>query len=299
MIRWKIRLLVTLLAVAGFSSFGTLFAKDPDYTVMELDNISRYTEDRLGYQQIQKWTNPYKDDSFAALLIIQKSKMHLLVDGYDNPRDVADTRRRLLIENVDYKESDLWPNKLNGKPDYVRVTDRRVELLKNFDEDYVSKNFGERYIKVRDALLQRHVQIFSQLMRNRKESGLTVVREPLPKPGYLGAPEQKTTKYFVSVGAKAQDGRVYYAEDADGDGITETFSVSIPDGFNWGYQSGPNVIFIYKNKEQDIQKIIGNITKEAYFGTAEEEKNIIETFPKDQDIIERLVKDAIRDEPKQ
>jgi len=59
------------------------------------------------------------------------------------------------------------------------------------------------------------------------------------------------------------------------------------------------VIFIYKNKEKDIEKLIGNITKEAYFGTAAEEKNIIETFPKDQDIIDKLVTDAVRDEPKQ
>jgi len=233
MIRWKIRLLVTLLAIAGFSSVGMLFAKDPDYVVMDIDNVSRYNEDRLAYQQVQKWTNPYKDDSFAALLIIQKSKMYLMIDGYDNPKDVANARRLLQIENTDYKEEDLWPNKLNGKPDYIRITDRRVELMKNFDEDYVSKNFGERYIKVRDALIQRHVQIFSQLMRNRKESGLTVTREPIPRLGYLGAPIEAKQKYFMSVSAKSNDGRIYYAEDADGDGVAETFWVSIPDGFNW------------------------------------------------------------------
>jgi len=298
MIRWKVRLMVTLLAVAGFSSVGALFAKDPDFMMIDLDNVSRYNEDRLAYQQVQKWTNTYRDDSFAALLMIQKSKMYLIVDGYDNPKDVTNARRQLQLENVDYKEEDLWPNKLNGKPDYIRITDRRVELMKNFDEDYVSKNFGERYIKVRDALIQRHVQIFSQLMRNRKESGLTVTRELIPKPGYLGAPVETKQKYFMSVSAKSNDGRIYYAEDADGDGVTETFWVSIPDGFNWGYQSGPNVIFIYKNKEKDIEKLIGNITKEAYFGTTEEEKNIIDTFPKDQDIIDKLVTDAVRDEPK-
>ena len=277
----------------------SVFAKDQEFQYIEIENVSRYNEDRLVYMQVEKFTDPAKDDSRSSLLIIKKAMMYLIQDGYDNPKDVTNLRQKLLLDNLDFKDEDLWVNKINGKPDYVRVTDRRVELMKNFDEDYVSKNFGERYVKVRDAFIQRHVAIFSQLMRNRKESGLTIVREPLPKPAYIGAPNDDKMKYFMSVTGKSNDGRVYYAEDSDGDGVTETFWVSIPDNFNWSYKSGPNVIFIYKNKEKDMQTLIGNITKEAYFGTPEEEKRIIETFPKDSDIIDELVTKTIRDEPKQ
>ena len=277
----------------------SVFAKDPDFQYIELESVSRYNEDRLAYMQVEKFIDQAKDDSRASLLIIQKGMMYLIQDGYDAQKDVSNLRQKLLLDNQDFKDEDLWVNKINGKPDYVRVTDRRVELMKNFDEEYVSKNFGERYIKVRDAFIQRHVAIFAQLMRNRKESGLTIIREPIPVASYIGAPNDAKMKYFMSVTAKSNDGRVYYAEDSDGDGITESFWVSIPDNFNWFYKSGPNVIFIYKNKQKDVEAQIGKITKEAYFGTPEEEKRIIETFPKDSDIIEELVTKTIRDEPKQ
>lgn len=297
------RIIAFILAFSVLVPTASLLAKDPAFKMMDIGAVSRYDEDRLAYQQVQKWIDPtlgteYQglDDSVASLLIIQKSKMYLIKDGYDDPKNVSDAYHKLILDNTEFKEEDLWANKLNGKPDYVRVTDRRVELMKNFDEEYVSKNFGERYIKVRDALLQRHVAIFEQLMRNRKESELTIVRNTIPQPAYIGAPDEGT-KYFMSVIAKSNDGRVYYAEDADGDGITETFWVHIPDNFNWGYKSGPNVIFIYKNKEKDIEAIIGKITKESYYGTADEEKNIIETFPKDQDIIDSMINE-IRDEPR-
>ncbi|MGL4369934.1 MAG: hypothetical protein ACRCUT_09735 [Spirochaetota bacterium] len=276
----------------------SLFAKDPDFNYIDIEKVSRYNEDRLVYMQVEKFTDAGKDDSRATLLIIKKGMMYLLQDGYDDLKDVENSRQNLLLVNQDFKDEDLWVNKINGKPDYVRVTDRRVELMKNLNEDYVSKNFGERYVKVRDAFIQRHIEIFTQLMRNRKESALTLVREPLPKPAYIGAPNDAAMKYFVSVTAKSNDGRVYYAEDSDGDGITETFSVSIPDNFNWGYKTGPNVIFIYKNKQKDIETAIGKLTYNAYFGTPEEEKRIIETFPKDSDIIDELVTKTIRDEPK-
>jgi len=298
MIRNKTVFGIAFLVCAVVLTSAYSFGRDTDFLTMELENVSRYNEDRIAYQQIQKWISPIKDDSLATLLIIKKQKMYLLKDGFDDVQDVQNRRMKLTIDNRQFSEEDLWTNKLNGKPDYVRVTDRRVELTKNFDEDYVSKNFGETYVKVRDAFIQRHVQIFEQLMRNRKESGLTVVREVLPVPVEKLRSDDGKPKYYISVVGKSNDGRVYFAEDADGDGVAETFSVNIPDNFNWGYKSGANVIFIYKNKEKDIEQMIGKLTKEAYFGTTEEEKNIVQTFPKDSDIIDSMIKDAIRDEPK-
>ena len=287
-----------MAALAVILPASVLLAKDPDFSFIELENVSRYTEDRLAYIQVQKLVDPGKDDSRAGLLIIRKSIMYLIQDGYDDHRDVNNLRRKLVIDNQDFRDEDLWVNKIKGKPNYVRVTDRRVELMKNFDEEYVSKNFGAQYIKVRNEFIGRHVAIFKQLMGNRKESGLTVVREPIPQPAVLNGPKDDgKTKYYMSVTAKSNDGRVYFAEDADGDGITESFSVSIPDNFHWGYKSGPNVIFIYKNKEKDISDIIGKLNNFSYYGTPEEEKRIIETFPKEDQIINDLV-NSIRDEPR-
>ena len=147
----------------------------------------------------------------------------------------------------------------------------------------MSKNFGEFYTSVRNSFLQKHVNVFKQLMINRKESGLVVERKPIPKPTYIGAPQE--TKYSITVVGKTLDEKLYYAEDADGDGVTETFYVNSPDGFNWGYKSGPNIILILENKDESVKQIVGDLTKSAYYGTAEEEKQIRETFPKDSDII--------------
>jgi hypothetical protein len=299
MIRNKKRFGVVLFICMVLSVSATLYGKDPNFLPIEIDKVSRYNEDRLVYQQFQKWIEPTKDDSLATLLIIKGGKMYLIKDGYDDPRDVHDMRQGLLLDSIQFAEEELWANKMNGKPDYIRVTDRRQELLKNFDEAYVSKNFGETYVKVRDAFIQRHVAIFEQLMRNRKESELTLERHVLAAPAIIGDTKADSKpKYYMSVIARSNDGRIYYAEDADGDSIAETFSVTIPDNFHWGYRSGPNVVFIYKNKEKDIEQMIGKLTNEAYFGTADEEKNIIQTFPKDTDIIDSMIKDAIRDEPK-
>ncbi|HPB81516.1 MAG TPA: hypothetical protein PK200_05700, partial [Spirochaetota bacterium] len=94
---------------------------------------------------------------------------------------------------------------------------------------------------------------------------------------------------------------------ADGDGITETLTVNINDGFHWGFKSGPNIIFIYQNKDPEIQKLIGNLTKDAYFGTEEEQttlkksmskefspkKNVVSTNWDDKSIINRWVSDLV------
>jgi hypothetical protein len=257
------------------------------FKIIEIDQISRFTEDRLCFQHIEKVVDEKIDNSIACLLIIRDSKMYLFKDGYDSPETVRTQKRILDMENR--LIPDLWENKIDGNPDYIIVTDRRTELMKNITQDFVTKNFGEFYKKVRDDFLKKHVSIFSQLMVNRKNTGLFVRYEPLPKRVYDTGP----TKYFISVTAKTIDEKIYYAEDADGDGITETFSVSIPDGFHWGFKSGPNIIFIYNNQQDDVKEIIGKLAHNAYHGTPEEEKIIRETFPKSDDISD-MIQDIYR-----
>ncbi|TAL32708.1 MAG: hypothetical protein EPN93_15490 [Spirochaetes bacterium] len=296
-------LVAAILCVAITGIRGN--AKDIQFENIEVEKISRYDEDRIAYQQVEKDVSPLLDPSLATLLIIKDRKIYLIKDGYDNLRDVQ--TQRLILEMENKLLGDLWPNKIDNKPDFIRVTERRVELLKNTDEvkpvaesrkevkaetgaetkgetkDFVERNFGSFFISVRNALLKKHVAIFRQLMRDRRESGLIVDRFPLPKPTYLGAAQVQ--KYGITVVGKTIDEKVYYAEDADGDGVAEIFYVDIPDGFTWGYNSGPNIIFIYNNRQKDIQDIIGSLTNDAYFGTKEEEEHILKTFPKDSDII--------------
>ncbi|MBN2401554.1 MAG: hypothetical protein JXN64_04070, partial [Spirochaetes bacterium] len=76
------------------------------------------------------------------------------------------------------------------------------------------------------------------------------------------------------------------AEDSDGDEITETFYVVYDDGFNWGFKSGPNILFIYNNRDEEIKQLMGKLCYEAYYGTPEEESLILKNFPKETDIID-------------
>lgn len=285
--------------------------KDIHYKILNIGKISRYNEDRIAFQHIQfdvpENTVSQTDNSVATLLIITDRKMYLLKDGYDNPSiartklNIFHTERRLT------QNEDVWANRIDAKPDFIRITERRIELLRKVDavdersedakksetrsteteeKSFVSKHFDKFYLNVRNEFLKKHVKIFRQLMANRSKSGLFVERTPLPKEIFVGDYGQPT-KYSIIAKAKTLDEKIYYAEDADGDGITETFSVHIPDGFIWGYESGPNIIFIYKNKEKDIEDIIGTLTNEAYYGTDEEastiKENMKDRFPKDDD----------------
>ncbi len=127
-------------------------AIDFNFKPIIIEDISRYNEDRIAYQHVQKQISPNLDNSFSALLIVKDRKIYLIQDGYDNPAIVANNRLRLEMETK--LIGDLWENKINNKPDYVRITDRKVELLKNFSEDFVSKNFGTFFLNVRMLLLK-------------------------------------------------------------------------------------------------------------------------------------------------
>lgn len=274
------------------NSQNSIYNQD-SYKLVDIEHITRYNEERLVLQHIEKEPSTtgipdIHDNSIETFLIIQGKRIYLIIDGYDNPEDVKNTRLTLEMENK--LIPDLWVNKIDNKPDYIRITERRVEILKKIDKEYVEKNFGNFYRNTRNKFIEKHVQIFKTLMKNRRESGLYVVKKLLPKRTYDTGP----TKFYTSATAKAADETVYFAEDADGDGITETFTVALPDGFSWGYKSGPNIIFIFNNRGdksnperanmKDIENIIGTLTNQAYYGTTEEEKELEKTFPKESEI---------------
>lgn len=299
---------VAVIGILLLSS-AMVISKDFDFQLISLENVSRYTEDRVAYQQIQlngkqALASPRVDSAFASLLIIRDGKMYLIKDGYDNPAELE--IKRLLLEIQDQLTGNLSLNEINGKPDFIRITDRRIEVMKKVNEDFVTQNFGKFYTNVRDEFLTKHITLFRNLMIGRADSNIIVTRTPIPRLTKLGEALEET-KFAISVSARSRDEKIYYAEDADGDGITETLTVNINDGFHWGFKSGPNIIFIYQNKDPEIQKLIGNLTKDAYFGTEEEQatlkksmskefspkKNVVSTNWDDKSIINRWVSDLV------
>lgn len=284
----SVKLLAVLLFVLVLPGFVT-GSEMPRFKFITVENVSRYKEDRIAFQHVDHFVDPLMDNSQEILLVIKDSRMQLLIDGYDDPKTVMENRLMNDMERKLYDDEKMWTNVMNGKPDAILVTDRRVPVMQSRDEAFVSEKFGEYYTKIRDKFLERHVQIFKSLMVHRRESGLHVEREPLPRPFYLGAPENPETKYRITAIAKTSDGRRYFCEDADGDGITETFSVELVDGFNWGYKSGPNIIFIYKNKSEAIQNFIGTLAHEAYYGSETEMQRMEETISSQEDDISEWI----------
>ncbi len=265
--------IVLIFFVISLIATSAIMSSNLGFELIELESVSRYTEDRIAYQQInlnknQANQNPNMDNAVSCLLIIRDKKMYLIKDGYDNSSELK--TKRMLLELEGKIVGNLSFNPTNSKPDYIRITERRVEVLKKINEEFVEKNFGKFFTNVRDEFLKKHVAIFRNLMVSRGDTGISVKRVPLPIRERLGAnPEER--KFAIYVTAKSIDDKVYYAEDADGNGKTETFYVSMNDGFNWGYKSGPNIVCIYQNEDPEIDKIIGDLAKEAYYGTPKEE----------------------------
>jgi hypothetical protein len=283
-------LLFLVVTVPGaWSSIQTKYEFKP----INIDEVSRYREDRIAFQHIQKEVDERTDNSLGALLVIKDRQMYLLKDGYDNPGDVM-TRRRILEQERRLIEDSLWKNTINNKPDRLIITDRREVSLEKNEEQFVDSEFGDFYRDVRNKFIKKHVNIFYKLMTDRTNSDLNTTRKPIPKHIW----DDGETKYFTSVTAKTIDEKIYYAEDADGDGITETFTVNIGDGFHWGYKSGPNIIFIYnidKNDEnsKEVQDLIKDLTKYAFAGTPEAMKAIKEYFPEEK-TINQMIDDLYR-----
>lgn len=288
----RVALILTIIMIAA-----SAFSRDLSYKVITIEDVSRYNEDKIAYQQIENIIDPEEhqtqDTSIAALLIIKDKKMYLFKDGYDDPKIVEENKLLWQLQNRLIMNT-LWEREIDGKPDLVRITDRRQEIKRKEITFGVQENLDEKYSdfynRTRDAFIQRHVAIFKGLMVNRKDSELKVERRAIPKKLTYNGP----TQYFTSVVGKTKDGMMYYAQDADGDGITETFTVNLPDGFHWGYKSGPNIIFILQNKQENIKGIIGELTKFAFDGTPEEEIIIKKQFKQFDDAIPRLMDDLIQ-----
>lgn len=285
-----------VLFILLFSSASDLFSKVIEFQTIVPDKISRYSEDRIVYQRIEikkdiirdDFRENYpliKDNSVESLLIIKDRKIHFIVDGYDSFDDVKTKKNLSDSDNVYVANNDFWLNKINGKPDYIRIMDRRDNLMINSNEEFVTTNFGSFYKSVRDKFIKLHVDKFRQLLRNRSESKLTISKNVL---SYKINPEDYNDvkqKLFISAKAKANDGTIYYCEDADGDGITETFTATRDDGFDWGLESGPNLLVIMGNTDKDIETFIGKLVNEAVHGTVEQEKKMFEQFPSEKDVL--------------
>jgi len=279
------------------ASVVTVNSRDLSYKEINLESISRYNEDRIAYQHIEYIIDPevrqQQDPSVASLLIIKDNKMYLFKDGYDDPIVAEENyRAKNMSHRLSFNET--WERDIDGKPDYLIIYDKRKEILRNIILPGREENLNDRYTKfytdIRNSFLQRHVDLFRQMMIHRTDVEFKINRVAIPK----RLSDDGPTKYHTSVIAKTKEGRVYYAEDADGDGITETFTVDINDSFDWGFKSGPNIVFILKNKQEDIKNIIGNLCKDAYEGTAEEIKLIDQQFDRLEKDIPILMDQIIR-----
>jgi hypothetical protein len=274
----------------------SLFSAVPWYTAIDIEKISNFYVQRVVFQHIEKFTDPLKDGSYEGLMIIKDTKSYFLADGYDSIEDVLRRNTNLEIERKYADSESVWVNRINGKPDYMQINDRRNMIMKNASEEFVSTNFGGFYKSIRDKFIKEHVDKFRQLMKKRKEADIIVNKKIIPKSFYFENPGKEQDKFSILVKIKALDETVYTAEDSDGDGVTETFMVHGYDGFHWGHRSGPNLILIYKNTDKDIETLIGKLCNEAQYGTVEEEKEIIQTFPKEKDIAD-LIKFLTPPEP--
>jgi hypothetical protein len=77
-------LLVSVAVLPVHANLG----RSIDYLPIEVETISRYSEDRIAYQQYRPRRTLAATISVASLLIIKDRKMYLLRDGFDDPRVV-------------------------------------------------------------------------------------------------------------------------------------------------------------------------------------------------------------------
>ncbi len=283
MIRNIFRISAVMTAVLALQFTGSA---EIQYTEIDPEQISRYNEDRIVYQQIETEVSHFRDNSYAALLIIRDSKSCLIMDGYDSPDHVNDLYVQEQRQRV--MPGDLWQNKIDGDPDFMIMSDRRKELIRSSSADFVKSGYGELYSTVRTSFLKRHVARFKTLILKKEENTVLITRTEIPR----DINDSSDQKYKTTVKAKGDDDVLYYAEDADGDGITETFTATISDGFNWGYNSGPNIINITCNSRDDIKALIGDIAMEAYNGSPEYIEMLNRAF--DQEKAKMMVDDVYK-----
>ncbi|MCL2025749.1 MAG: hypothetical protein FWG92_02965 [Leptospirales bacterium] len=278
--KYKAPFFISVLLVFCFSS---AISQEVPFQLVNIERLSRYSEDRVVYQHFEKEFSPFLDNSIALLLIIRNSKVYLIIDGYDNPDVVEELRFQDALQTT--LQPDFWPNKISGSPNFIRITDRRQDIMRSTSAEFAAKNYGELFTTMRETFLKRQAAIFTALLMDRRENSVILERTPIPRK----LNDESPVRYKITVKAKAPNNVIYYAEDADGDGITETFTVSLSDGFEWGFKSGPNIINIQGNKQENITGIIGKLTDYAYNGLPEDEEVARQSFSSEQ------VKDMIED----
>jgi len=291
--------LIIIFCILLISSSAALFSKGIEFSLINPDKISNYKTDHIAFQRIERKQDNSKDDfaenytitkdnSVENLLVIKDRKIYFIVDGFDSLNDVQvakviqDTEKKYALEN------DYWVNKINSKPDFIRVIYRRSDILVNSNEEFVTANYGAFYKSVRDRFIKMHVDKFRNLLTDRRESTLSVNKRLI---SYHVNPENSNDikqKFFITAKAKSNDGTVYYCEDSDGDGITETFTATRNDGFDWGINSGPNLISIMGNTDKEIEKIIGKLVHESVNGSPEEENKVKTELLSEKDVINMM-----------
>ena len=149
--------IICIFTISILFQAPALYSRDLSFTFIDIKKISSYDTDRIVYQQFEKTAdklNPDKtDNSLAVLMIIKDKKIYLLEDGYDNPEQVY--FNKLSFNQGNQFVPNIWTNLIDGKPDYVIVTERRVEVQRNSDKDWVSKNYSEMYTGLRDRFRGR------------------------------------------------------------------------------------------------------------------------------------------------
>jgi len=278
--------LIIILSTSVFS--GILISREKEYLTLDVDKITRYRENRIVFQRIERPDVQSQDNSVEILLVIKDNKSYFMSDGFDKIDEVKMKKIVMDAENKYIDNNDFWLNKINGKPDYIRIIYRRGDLLRNTNEEFVSSNFGQFYKTVRDGFIKVHVEKFRTLLKNRGESGLHVTKKQISMTVNPENSNDVKQKFFISATGKSGDEVIYYCEDADGDGITETFMAYRKDGFDWGVGSGPNILMIYGNTDKDIETLIGKLVNEAENGTVEEEKKMFQEFPQEGDILKMI-----------
>jgi len=139
----RIALILTIIMITS-----SAFSRDLSYKIITINDVSRYFEDRIAYQQIENIIDPEEhqtqDTSIAALLIIKDRHIYLFKDGYDDPRVVEENRLTREMENRLIMNT-LWEREIDWKPDYVRITDGRQEIQKKEITFGTQENLNERY----------------------------------------------------------------------------------------------------------------------------------------------------------
>ncbi|HNW28152.1 MAG TPA: hypothetical protein PKN50_06745, partial [Spirochaetota bacterium] len=196
--------LVCLLAISCIFLVPASYSKQQTLTLVDIQKLTRYDENRVLYQQFEKapteGDGATHDNSIAALMVIKDKKVYLIQDGYDNPEQVA--HNKAVLDRTSQIVPDLWQNKIANSPNYVMITDRKIEIQKNMTKEFVSSNYKDFYLAVRDKFLKKHVAIFLSLIVNRKESDINVSRERIPRKISDG----DQVKYITRVTGRTPDG---------------------------------------------------------------------------------------------